>query len=157
MQGNQTSPEREKESKKKICQSHFRVGYGANKPSLRLQVINACWWCLALPWSWQASWYKWECQSRLAWASGCLRDACRCPAVHGSSASMLKCVKVANARDQSSLLSERWDSVLPPLPPVSSRKMDAEQNERGWRLGLFLKWNELEIYILYLESKEKHE
>lgn len=71
---------------------------------------------------------------------------------------MLKCLKVANARDQSSLLSERWDSVPPPLPPVSSRKMDAKQNEARMKArAVFEMKHTRNLHIILSESKGKHE
>jgi len=70
---------------------------------------------------------------------------------------VLKCVKVANTRDQSSLLSERWDSVPPPLPPVSFRKTDAKQNgERMKARAVFEMKHKGNLHIIVSESKGKH-
>lgn len=72
---------------------------------------------------------------------------CRCPAVRGSYANLLKCLKVANATDQSRLISERWDDVSPPLPPVPSGKMGSKQNGEGVRVSVVFGVNAPEVYI----------
>lgn len=44
--------------------------------------------------------------------------------------------EVANARDQSRFISERWDDVSPPSPSVHSRKLGAKQNEEGMKASV---------------------
>lgn len=68
--------------------------------------------------------------------------------------SMLKCVKVANARDQSSLLSERWDSVPPPLPPVA-QKDGCKANEERMKARLFLMKHTRNLHIILSQQGEE--
>ena len=70
---------------------------------------------------------------------------------------MLKYIKVANARDQSSLLSERWGSVPCPLSSVPSRKKDAKQSEEGMKArAVFEVKHTGNLHNIVSENKGKH-